>query len=590
MSIKSTYSTRIEEYRSLSSEYRAKVRNSNIMRGIVFLAGIAGAIVAVNYSLSAMWIILTVSLVAFLFFIKKNSEFIQLKNYYDAMLKINENELKSINGDNSAFHGGDEYIDKSHNFSYDLDIFGSNSIFQKINRTVTGGGRSILAGKFMNPSTDISEILEIQQNSKLFVDELDARQNFMAEGMMNGNVPSADYTKNITADKYHFTNSPIWMIVAILLTACTLGAIVLSYMDIVSPYCGILLYMVQMVIFGINSGKTSALYKKIGHYSKLIKKYGKLFEIIEKIPAKPQKFSQINDNRISRALGGLAKISAMYEHRHNLMIMIFGQGIICYDIFLNIRYEKWLREYSGQSAEWFHIVHEYDFLFSLANLKYNNPDYCYPTPVEEKFVLEAGNAGHPLINPGKCVRNDIGFSNCNFLTILTGANMAGKSTYLRTIGVNLILAMAGAPVCASSMRFAPVSMITSIRTSDSVQDSESYFFAELKRLRKIVERLESGDTIFIIVDEMLRGTNSKDKHDGSKKFIEKLLKYNCYGIFATHDIDIGNMQDTYPENVNAKCFEISFEGGQLIFDYKIKAGISKNLNASYLMKKMGIID
>ena len=168
--------------------------------------------------------------------------------------------------------------------------------------------------------------------------------------------------------------------------------------------------------------------------------------------------------------------------------------------------------------------------------------------------------------------------------------MAGKSTYLRTIGTNLILAQIGAVVCAESFTFSPVEMFTSIRTNDSVQNNESYFFAELKRLHQIIEKLESGETLFVIVDEMLRGTNSKDKHDGSQNFVKKLLKFNCYGIFATHDIDIGNMQSQYPENIDTKCFEISFEGDNLIFDYKLKNGISQNLNATYLMKKMGIID
>ncbi|MBR4327172.1 MAG: hypothetical protein IKP73_16785, partial [Bacteroidales bacterium] len=276
--------------------------------------------------------------------------------------------------------------------------------------------------------------------------------------------------------------------------------------------------------------------------------------------------------------------------RANMMVIIFGQGILCYDIQINIKFENWLRRHSAEIQQWILMAHDCDFLMSLANLKYNHPEWSEPQPVEGSFILNAKSAGHPLLDPAKMVCNDINFSNCPFLTILTGANMAGKSTYLRTIGVNLVLAQIGAVVCAKEFKFSPVEIMTSIRTSDSVQDNESYFFAELKRLQRIVNRLEQGATLFIIVDEMLRGTNSKDKHDGSQKFIEKLLHYNCYGIFATHDIDIGNLRDTHPQNVNAKCFEISFEGDNLIFDYTLKDGISQNLNASYLMRKMGIIE
>ncbi|MBQ5540620.1 MAG: hypothetical protein IIU03_10335, partial [Bacteroidales bacterium] len=248
------------------------------------------------------------------------------------------------------------------------------------------------------------------------------------------------------------------------------------------------------------------------------------------------------------------------------------------------------KQFCGEIENWFSVIAEYDFLFSLATLKFNNPSWCFPKPKEEKFILNAKNAGHPLIKDELCVRNDIKFSDRNFLIILTGANMAGKSTYLRTIGTNLILSQLGAVVCAEDFEFSPVELYTSIRTSDSVQDNQSYFFAELKRLEQIVKRLENGETLFIIVDEMLRGTNSKDKHDGSEKFVKKLLNYNCYGIFATHDIDIGNIKNDFPQNVDTKCFEISFNGGELVFDYKIKDGISQNLNASFLMKKMGIID
>lgn len=585
---KNTYAERVTNFGAETERYKKLVRNTNLARGVAFLAGAALAIVAVNYSLAAMWVIIAVATVVFLYFVKENADYEQLRNYNETMHRINANELQSLENDNSSFDGGDDFVDSAHNFSYDLDIFGRNSIFQMINRTCTSGGKNLLAERFINPVVNINKIKQIQEDSAMFADELELRQQFRAFGALYAS--DADAIPDFGGIQYHFTGTKLWRIVSIVLTVAIIAAIVLACMDLCSPYVGLMLYFAQLAVVGINAKKTNDLQKLLMNGSKTFRKYEKLFETIEKFPRQPSKFSNFGGGYVSGALKELAQIAAFYEQRGNMMIMIFGQGILCYDINIDIKFEKWLRRYANEVPEWFAMAHEYDCLMSLANLKYNHPEWAVPQPVEGSFILNAVQAGHPLIDPEKMVCNDINFSDCPFLTILTGANMAGKSTYLRTIGVNLILAQIGAVVCAKKFEFSPTEIMTSIRTTDSVQDSESYFFAELKRLQKIVNRLEQGATLFIIVDEMLRGTNSKDKHDGSQQFIQKLLKYNCYGIFATHDIDIGNLRDSYPKNVNAKCFEISFEGDSLIFDYKLKDGISQNLNASYLMRKMGIIE
>lgn len=166
--------------------------------------------------------------------------------------------------------------------------------------------------------------------------------------------------------------------------------------------------------------------------------------------------------------------------------------------------------------------------------------------------------------------------------------MAGKSTYLRTVGVNMVLAMTGGPVLADRFTIKPVDLFTGIKTSDSLQDGESYFFAELKRLEMLIRQLESGDPVFIILDEILRGTNSADKQKGSKALISQLVKLGASGMIATHDLTLGELAAVFPENVANKRFEVEIEANELVFDYKLKEGISKNLNASFLMKKMGI--
>lgn len=589
--LKDFYSRRLFLFNEKYEMFRKKERNTNIFRGLTFLIGTGLAIVLANFSLFLMTTVIIVSVVCFLVFVQKNAEFRREKEFNFHLKQINENELKALDNDNSAFLGGKEFIDKKHNYSFDLDIFGDKSIFQKVNRTITKGGYELLANGFMNPEKNISKILEIQQNTLLFENQTQARQEFIATGRLFDGEISGENIKNLSKAEYFFSKNNLWKILAWVLIFSTLTAILLASYDFINPFVPLFLFLTEQGIIMFNSKKTKTLSDKIEKNTKAFQKYRSLFDIVENMENCPEKFSAlIKAKTVSKALKELAVISQRYEQRHNFMFAIFGQGIFLYDVLINLRFEKWEKQFCGEIENWFSVIAEYDFLFSLATLKFNNPSWCFPKPKEEKFILNAKNAGHPLIKDELCVRNDIKFSDRNFLIILTGANMAGKSTYLRTIGTNLILSQLGAVVCAEKFEFSPVELYTSIRTSDSVQDNQSYFFAELKRLEQIIKRLENGETLFIIVDEMLRGTNSKDKHDGSEKFVKKLLNYNCYGIFATHDIDIGNIKNDFPQNVDTKCFEISFNGGELVFDYKIKDGISQNLNASFLMKKMGIID
>jgi len=589
--LKDFYLQRVSLFGEKYEFYRKKERNSNIFRGLSFLLGVVLAVVFANFSALLLTISILIFLILFLFFVKQNVEFQTKKVFYNNLKLVNENELKALDNDNSSFDSGQEFVDKGHCFSYDLDIFGDRSIFQKVNRTATLGGKKLLAEKFLKPSHDISQILEIQQNSALLEKETSLRHEFFACGKIFSGDVSNQNIENLSSPEYFFTKTPFYKIFSIALIIITLAAILLSSLDFVSPYFGLIMFLILQFVVIVNLNKTKTLNDKIEKNTKAFQKYSELFKVVEKMENVPQKFSKtISSKEVSKAFEMLQKISHNFEQRHNLMVAIFGQGIFLYDILVDMKFENWERKFSGKIKQWFEIIWEYDFLLSLANLKFNNPKWCFPTPKSEKYILNAKNAGHPLINDEKCVRNDINFSNCNYLIILTGANMAGKSTYLRTIGTNLILSQLGAVVCADSFEFSPVEVFTSIRTSDSVQDSQSYFFAELKRLEKIVKTLEQNTTLFIIVDEMLRGTNSKDKSEGSRKFLKKILQFSCYGIFATHDINIGEMKNEFPQNIDTKCFEISFKDEELLFDYKLKDGISKNLNASFLMKKLGITD
>jgi DNA mismatch repair ATPase MutS len=249
--------------------------------------------------------------------------------------------------------------------------------------------------------------------------------------------------------------------------------------------------------------------------------------------------------------------------------------------------EKWKEQHAAEMEKWFEVIADFDALCGLANVSYNNPHWTFPQ-LSDDNTYKMNQIRHPLMKTETCVPNDFEVNKVPALQVITGANMAGKSTYLRTIGSNMILAMVGAPVHASAMIFTPIKLISSLRTTDSLAKSESYFYAEIKRLQMIVNRLKRGEKMLILLDEILKGTNSKDKEQGSRQLLLQLLKLKAIGIIATHDISLGEMSKTHGEWISNQCFEVDIMDDQLVFDYRIRSGVAQNMNASFLLKKMGI--
>ena len=217
------------------------------------------------------------------------------------------------------------------------------------------------------------------------------------------------------------------------------------------------------------------------------------------------------------------------------------------------------------------------------------PAFVYRVSVDNDLIIEAKDLAHPLIHPGERIANDLELGRSGKLALVTGSNMSGKTTFLRTVGINLLLAQCGAPVCAASFLFKPMHLLTAIRISDSLQLHTSYFMAELKRLQSIIRYLETGAPALVLVDEILRGTNSDDKSHGSEEFIKKIISFNCVTLFATHDLTLSVMEQNFPGIVSNYCFESTIVNEELYFDYRLQPGVAKNKNASFLMKKMDII-
>jgi DNA mismatch repair ATPase MutS len=236
------------------------------------------------------------------------------------------------------------------------------------------------------------------------------------------------------------------------------------------------------------------------------------------------------------------------------------------------------------------MLGQVDAFISFGNYAANNSSGIYPSISDDNTVFSAQKLGHPLLDSEERVSNDFEIARKGCVYVITGANMAGKSTFLRTVAVNYILAMTGAPVCASFLKFRPVRLFTSMRTTDSLSNHESYFYAELKRLRVLITMVESGEPLLFILDEILKGTNSVDKSEGSKLFVRRMISSKGTGLIATHDISLGELENEYPGIVLNKCFEIEIKGDKVSFDYRLRDGITTRMNASLLMKEMGITD
>ena len=295
-----------------------------------------------------------------------------------------------------------------------------------------------------------------------------------------------------------------------------------------------------------------------------------------------------NGKKASEVLNTLAKELDRLDLRNNLILYALLEGSLFWQLRQMLRIERWKQEHGTHLLQWLEALGKLDALCALGTFAFNHPGYAYPTITDKPFIFRAKDMGHPLMPQKQCIANDAEIPQHPYFLIITGANMAGKSTYLRTIGCNYLLACIGAPVCCSSLEIYPAHLMTSLRTSDSLANNESYFFAELKRLQQILERLKNGEEMFIILDEILKGTNSMDKQKGSLALVKQLLHLKTNGIIATHDILLGELKQHFPNEISNYRFEAGIQNDELTFSYKLKEGVAQNMNACFLMQKMGI--
>ncbi len=590
--IESYYSNIITRYQEESDQLKKVIFWVGTIRLIIAIAAIVCAYILWGDT-SIVIASIIIFFVAFLALMKYHNRLFIKKSYCEQQITNAQNELKGINYDFSAFDGAPEKTDAEHSFSLDLDLFGKRSFFQSINRTVTSFGKDALANIFIHPFENKKDILDQQQAVEELKQKGKLLSHFRAIGQMSeaDSLNSKDFTASFKRAPI-LKNSILWKSMVYIMPLIHILFGLLVYFDMMAGGYYSIVYILTLGISFVPGKKVMQIMETFNEKSKVLDTYSKLFKIIEDEDVQSDKLKNIQSQLKGLANASYA-INQLKSYHNNLTVSYTFPVLMLFNPYLlwNVKYaikvEQWTEKYKSEIAQWFEAIAEFDMLVSMGIFAFNHPDYTYPQ-VADKFIFEGKALGHPMLHRDTCVRNDVNISKTPFFLVITGANMAGKSTYLRTIGINHTMACAGVPVCAESLTFYPCRLVTNLRTADSLADNESYFFAELKRLKMIIDRLQAGEELFIILDEILKGTNSEDKQKGSMALMKQLISLNGNGIIATHDLLLGNLEQEYPDNVKDYRFEADITNDQLTFSYKIREGVAQNMNACFLMKKMGI--
>jgi len=586
--LKSFYTSQQEKLQQKLQQTKKRLALLATLRLSVFVALALGMYFL--WGTSFIFVLLPLGLAMFLYLVIQFSNVKRHKEYLERLIAINVKELDVLARRFHHLPDGKDFLQLNHPYAQDLDLFGRGSFFQYANRTVLVQGTEVFSGLLLDgyPKDLIKKQEAIQELSQL----PEWRQHFSALAGETRPKISPDVVSDWM--KNHQSFMPKWAgIVPPIFVLLSIGLIVLATMGMVPESLVLFWYVLGVGIVGRYAKKIIAFTTRVSEAQDTIQQHQRLIYELETQSFKSellqelQKKLEVKGKKTSNILKRFSQKVTMLEQQFNFIISMFAQGLGLYSIYYAFQVESWIGKYGHEVEGWFAAIAQFDAYITLGTYAFNHPDHTYPMLVQGDTVFSGKQIGHPLVDPKKNVLNDFDIGKGRFC-IVTGANMAGKSTFLRAMGLQIVMANMGLPVKGKEVLYHPVRLLTSMRSTDSLADETSYFYAELKRLKYIVEELEK-DNCFVILDEILKGTNSVDKAEGSKKFVERLVRNGSTGMVATHDLSLCTLANELPQ-VENHYFDAQIVNGELYFDYRFKEGVCQNMNASFLLKNMGIVD
>ncbi|MCE7062447.1 MutS-related protein [Dyadobacter sp. CY343] len=544
-----------------------------------------------NNSGQAAWGVgIAILLVAFLVLMRKHQQVKRRRNFLKNIQDINEDEIARLQLRFKRTDTGLHFVEKEHAYVSDLDIFGDYSLYKLLNRTRTSEGSRRLANWLKNHATP-AEVLERQQAAADFKAYPQLIQTWEATALLHehaaSQITSFRAWTNETLDA-KLTNLLKWRWFPIV----TLAVLALIIANIVPVWAIFICLAVHGVILRSFQGTIQQITSRTTTLGRTLVAYAELLDNAESAPYAASWWAQrkaliAGSSKSLHKAGGLFE---MLDYRNNPFFAIFVGISTLWDIHCLAGLESWKEINQSKLWHWLDVLADTEAMNSLAGHAFANPEYVVPAVLDQqKVFIKTTTMGHPLIPAEKRVSNDFSLDGTGSTMLVTGSNMSGKSTFLRTIGLNLVLAQMGSVVSAANFTCAPVRVFSSMRTQDSLEESTSSFYAELKRLKLLLELASetASAPVFYLLDEILKGTNSADRHRGAEALIRQLHNKNASGLVSTHDLELGQWGETenYVHNFH---FRSDVEEGRLHFDYRLHEGICKSFNASELMRMMGI--
>ncbi len=583
------YKNRVILFEAELKKTKQSLYISSVLRLLVFVTTLIAAYYFFGTT-NLFWSVLLGGIVLFLLLVLRHVKLVYQKKKAIALIEINRTELNVLDRNFDQLYDGAPFEDSSHYYSSDIDLFGSGSFYQYLNRSELPEGQIALS-KLLTENN----ILDIPEKQSI-IQELGAipvwRQDFSAVAkIIKKDMSTVDLQKWM--HNYSLFLPKTMRFIPLVFSILS-GIVILLYATDVIP--GFFLFAWFLLGLGISGRYVQKINKLSQASSKVqdtLQQYQKLLGLIEEKKFESELLEKKRNNLVNEVSNASVLLHKFYrflsalDQRNNLLVGIFLNGFMLWDLKQVYSIETWITENRDNLTLWIETLVYFDAYNSLGNFAFNHNSFVYPKLTRENTVIKATNLGHPMLDPKDSIANDFSI-NLEQFYIITGANMAGKSTFLRTISLFIVMSNIGLPVCASTACYRPIKLITSMRSVDSLSANESYFYAELKRLKFITEEIEK-DQYFVILDEILKGTNSKDKAAGSEKFIQKLVNSKTVGLTATHDLSLCKMADTDPRIKNY-FFDAQIEKDELFFDYRFQEGVCSNMNASFLLRKMNIVD